>query len=260
MDPQFRSHALPPLHAPRKPAGQSIIDFVERRLGFFPDPQQRLLLTSGSRRVILNCTRQWGKTAVSVAKAVYRALTVPKSLIVVASPGERQSGEWMERAADMVSLFGIVPHGDGRNSISLALPRGSRIVGLPHVEAKVRGFSELSMLIIDEAARVSDKMYYDSLRPMLSVSNGDIWMMSTPFGKRGFFYDTWISDDPAWLKVSVQAPDCPRISQEFLAEQRRVMTSDAFRQEHMCEFIGSGNALFDRALIEAAFDDTIDPI
>ncbi len=260
MDAQFRSRALPPIHPPRKPAGQNIIDFVERRLGFFPDAQQSLLLTSGARRVIINCTRQWGKTTVSVAKAVHRAYTVPKTLIVVASPGDRQSGEWMQRASDMLARLDMVPRGDGRNRISLMLPSGSRIVGLPHVEAKVRGFSALSILIVDEAARVSDDMYYKSLRPMLSVGNGDIWMMSTPFGKRGFFYDTWVNNDPAWLKVSVPATDCPRISQEFLAEQRSVMTSDAFRQEHMCEFIGSGDALLDPAVIQAAFDDTLDPL
>ena len=58
----------------------------------------------------------------------------------------------------------------------------------------------------------------------------------------------------------MQATDCPRISQHFLEEQRSVMTSDAFRQEHMCEFIGSGDALFDPDLIEAAMDDDLDPI
>jgi hypothetical protein len=103
-------------------------------------------------------------------------------------------------------------------------------------------------------------MYYRGLRPMLSTSDGDIWMLSTPFGKSGFFYDTWTKEDPAWLKLSVQAYDCPRISSHFLAEQRSVMTSDSFRQEHMCEFLGSGGALFDPDLIEAALDYDLEPI
>jgi hypothetical protein len=46
------------------------------------------------------------------------------------------------------------------------------------------------LLIIDEAARVSDEMYR-TLRPMLASTNGDLWMMSTPCGKRGFSYHTW---------------------------------------------------------------------
>jgi hypothetical protein len=28
---------------------------------------------------------------------------------------------------------------------------------------------------------------YKSLRPTLAVGNGDLWLMSTPYGKRGFF-------------------------------------------------------------------------
>ena len=58
---QFRSGPLPVIHVPGKPAGQNIIEFAERRLGFFPDEQQRLILTSDTQRGILNCTRQWGK-------------------------------------------------------------------------------------------------------------------------------------------------------------------------------------------------------
>jgi len=260
MDPQFRSRPRRVKHTPRQPSCPNIIDFAERRLNFHPDAQQRLILTSDARRVIINCTRQWGKTTVSVTKAVHRAYTVPKSLIVVASPGLRQSGEWMNRAGEMLLCLDIPPRGDGYNSVSLKLPNASRIVGLPENEAKIRGFSSLSMLIIDEAARVEDRTYHEGLRSMLAVSNGDIWMMSTPFGKRGFFYETWVNHDPAWLKISVRADECPRISPEFLAEQRSVLTKDAFNQEHMCVFTGGGDALFDPDLIRAAFDNDIPPI
>ncbi len=245
VEQQFRSHTPRAARAPRRPADLNIIDFVERRLGFYPDPYQRLILTSTTKRGILNCKRQWGKTTVSAAKAVYRVATVRNSLVVVASPSLRQSG-------------------DGCNTISLLLDNGSRIVGLPENEATIRGFSGLSMLIIDKAARVSDDVYYQALRPMLSVGDGELWMLSTPCGKRGFFYETWkqpeVNSQEEFLRISVQADDCPRISPRFLEEQRAVMTGDSFRQEHMCEFIGSGDALFDPDLIEAAMDDDLEPI
>jgi hypothetical protein len=132
-------------------------------------------------------------------------------------------------------------------------------VGLPEAEDKIRGFSAPSMLVIDEAARVSDEMYR-ALRPMLSVGDGDLWMMSTPWGKRGFFYDTWEHGGDAWLRVMVQATDCPRISKEFLEEQRSVMGSESFRQEHLCEFVGGGMGAFERDLVEAALDDDVEPV
>ena len=50
------------------------------------------------------------------------------------------------------------------------------------------GFSAVSPLVIDEAVRVPDTTYH-ALRPMLIQSSGDLWLLSTPLGKRGFFYE-----------------------------------------------------------------------
>jgi hypothetical protein len=58
----------------------------------------------------------------------------------------------------MVASLGITPRGDGDNQTSLLFPNGSRIVGLPGMEATVRGFSAVSLLLIDEASRVEDSM------------------------------------------------------------------------------------------------------
>ena len=127
--------------------------------------------------------------------------------------------------------------------------------GAAGVGAEGAGFSALSMLVIDEAARVEDELYR-ALRPMLAVGNGDLWLMSTPCGKRGFFYETWEHAGPEWLRVKVPATECPRISKEFLEEQRSVMGLESFRQEHMCEFVGSGMGVFDRDLVEAALDES----
>ncbi|HEY4361740.1 MAG TPA: hypothetical protein VGN17_12250 [Bryobacteraceae bacterium] len=82
-------------------------------------------------------------------KAIHRAHTQAGSLVVVASPTERQSGEFLSKVEGM----GTQVRGDGKNSLSLLLPNGSRIVGLPGTEGTVRGFSAVSLMVIDEAAR-----------------------------------------------------------------------------------------------------------
>src|SRR5690348_15541094 len=163
------------------------VEFARTRLGFVAGEQQAEVLRSTATRGILNCSRQWGKSTVTAAKALYRVMTRPGCLVLVASPSKRQSAEWMRKAKSMAARMGIAPRGDGDNAVSLLLPNGSRIVGLPRMEDTVRGFSAVSMLVIDEAARVSDEMY-EALQPMLAVGDGDLWMLSTPRGKRGFFY------------------------------------------------------------------------
>ena len=58
-------------------------------------------------------------------------------------------------------------------------------MGLPANEATVRGFSAVSLMVVDEAARVPDDLY-EAVKPMLAVTDGALWLMSTPFGRRGF--------------------------------------------------------------------------
>ena len=129
------------------------VEFARTRLKFEPDERQIEVLLSNTKRGILNCTRQWGKSTIAAAMAVYRAHMRAKSVVLVASPTNRQSAELIRKAAEMVMRLGIRPRGDGDNGTSLLFPNGSRIVGLPGIEGTVRGFSAVSLLLIDEAAR-----------------------------------------------------------------------------------------------------------
>lgn len=235
------------------------MEFARTRLGFIPDEKQALVLRSAAKRGILNCSRQWGKSTVAAAKAVHRAFTVSESLVLVSSPTERQSAEFLRKAASMVRRLKIRVRGDGDNTTSLLFPNGSRIVGLPGTEATVRGFSKPSMILIDEASQVDDELYL-TLRPMLAVGDGDLWLMSTPRGRRGFFHECWEHGGETWMRVSVPATECARISPAFLEAERSAMVPAWFEQEYMCAFVDSGPEMFGRDLVESAMDDTVEPL
>ena len=68
---------------------------------------------------------------------------------------------------------------------------------------------------------MADELYM-AVRPMLAVSGGRLVAMSTPFGTRGWWYEAWESSEP-WERYEVPATMCPRISAEFLEEERRSM-------------------------------------
>jgi len=235
------------------------VEFARTRLGIEPDVRQAEVLRSESKRSILNCCRQWGKSTIAAAKAVHRAYTRENSLVLVASPSDRQSGELVRKAEAMTERLGLRLRGDGTNEISLAFPNGSRIVGLPGESAKIRGFSAVSLLIVDEAAWVSEPMYR-ALRPMLAASNGDLWMFSTPNGRQGIFHETWIHGGEDWHRVRVPATECARISREFLEQERGVQGEAAFAQEYLCEFVQAEGAMFDQTLVEACFDFEVAPM
>ena len=253
-----RLESWPP---PRDLANQWALDpdlFAREALGFTPDANQARVLTSDCARGLLNCTRQWGKSTVIALKAVHQGLFVPESMILVVSPSERQSREFLRKTKRFVSRLKIPIRGDGDNQVSLQLPNGSRLVGIPGKEETVRGFSAVSLLLIDEAARVSDDLY-NSVTPMLAVGNGRMWLMSTPHGKRGFFYDAWTRGSH-WTRISVKATDCPRIGKPFLDEQRRSMGDRWFRQEYLCEFHDAETQLISEHLLDRVWTDRVPPM
>ena len=241
-------------HAAKRPKEiTEVVEFVRKKLGFDPDPQQELVLRGGRRGIVL-CTRQWGKSTVMAAKAVHLAYTTPGSLTLVMAPCGRQSGEFLRKAEEFVSRLGIKPRTDGVNDISVVFPNGSRIVGLPENEAKIRGFSNVSLLVIDEASRVTDEAYR-AMRPTLAVGDGHLWLMSTPNGKRGFLYEEWTHGGPGWEQIHVTAPDCPRIRPGFLAEERAREGDTWFRQEYLCEFVERDRAVFLQESIDRSVKD-----
>jgi hypothetical protein len=242
----------------REEGASGTAEWVRDKLGFPPDPLQARVLETKAKRVVLNCSRQWGKSTVTATKAVHQAYHA-ESLTLVVSPSARQSGEFLRKAAGFVRRLGIRPKGDGDNEISLEFPNGSRIVGLPGSEATVRGFSAVALLLVDEAARVSDDLYM-ALRPMLAVSGGRLWLMSTPFGTQGFFYETWAHGGPEWERIRAPATECPRIGREFLEEERATMGERWFRQEYLCEFEGSVSGIFSHDLIERAMTNDVEPL
>jgi hypothetical protein len=135
---------------------------------------------------------------------------------------------------------------------------GSRIIALPGKEATIRGFSGVSLLIVDEASRVTDELY-QAIRPMLAVSGGRIVLLSTPFGKRGFFYSEW-SEGLNWQRVKITADQCPRIDKQWLESERQMIGDWWYRQEYFCEFVETNDSVFNYEDIQAAISSDIKPL
>jgi hypothetical protein len=228
------------------------------RLGLEPDPWQERLLRSTSDRVLLNCSRQSGKSTMSGVIALHRALYHPGSLILCLAPALRQSQELFGKIAGFYRDLGRPVSALGERKLSLELENGSRIVTLPGSEKTIRGFSGAALLILDEASRVADELYF-AVRPMLAVSGGALMMLSTPYGKVGVFFEEW-TEGKGWERYEVPAAACPRISAEFLAEERTSLPARVFRQEYECSFEETEDQVFSYEEIERAMTDEIRPL
>jgi hypothetical protein len=234
---------------------------MAQRSGIIPDDWQRDLLRSDAREMILLCSRQAGKSTVNSILATHEAVYSPNSLTLLLSPSLRQSQELFRKLKDVHAALEspTMPKTSVESALGMELDNGSRIIALPGKEATIRGFSGVSLLIVDEASRVPDELY-QAIRPMLAVSGGRIVLLSTPFGKRGFFYQEWTEGGDQWRRVKITADQCPRIDKEWLDRERQMIGDWWYRQEYMCEFVETSDQVFSYGDIHAAIDSTLEPL
>jgi hypothetical protein len=227
------------------------------QVGLVPDPWQTDVLRSTASRLLLNCSRQSGKSTITSILALHTALYASDSLVLLLSPSLRQSGELFKKCIATYKDLGRPVSPESETALTLTLQNGSRIVSLPgSKDGNIRGYSGVNLLVIDEAAWVAESLYM-SVRPMLAVSGGRMLALSTPHGTRGWFYEAWRGVEP-WERYEVPAPLCPRISEEFLAEERRNMGEWWYDQEYMCQFSDAETQAFRREDVERAFREDID--
>lgn len=249
------------------------VDYL-RSLHFSPYPWQVEALKP-EKRLILNCARQVGKSTIVAAKTVYKAKYFPKSLCLIVSPSERQSTEMMEKVEAFMARDGQLDDLKTDNKLEKRFRNGSRIVALPASEKTIRGFSAPSLIVIDEASRVSDEMYY-ALRPMMTGTECELTLMSTPFGKRGFFYEAWNSvrwkrievagslteegeteNEQDYIKArnfeGIMAWHSPRHTAAFLREELESMGKWWYSQEYRVKFVEAIDNVFDEATVKAMF-------
>ena len=218
-------------------------------VGIEPDPWQIEVLASDHPRKILCCGRQTGKSTVGAVLATHKALTEPGSTVLVVAPGERQAKLLFSKAVSLYKQAGYPLPAHSHRRTGLELANGSIIEALPAVERTTRGYS-VDLLICDEAAAVPD-MDYHGILPALIATQGEQVLLSTPRGKRGFFWELWHSDDD-WQRVMVRSDEVGRIRPEDLEVFRATMPFQFFQQEFFCEWLETEGSLFSYDDIEAA--------
>lgn len=260
-----------------------------RLLGFKPFPWQDAILNSTSKRIVINAARQAGKSTITSADPCWTAKYVDKSLSIVLAPSESQSQDDMEKVQGFVALDSTYPE-YAPAAIHIKTANGSKIRVVP-ARQTARGKSKPNIVILDEASQITDLIYTEVVLPMFTDNDGRLIMLSTPYGKQGFFWDTFCNlepDDP-WERYEVRSPWQPvqtpsgldlipymdgdeKAYQEERAkhgirawfsprhsnykEQLRLlyrMGIKKYKQEFCCEFVETNEAVFSYSEIEGMF-------
>jgi hypothetical protein len=303
----FRRSRRPHPALPAPPPGLPVSSWARSLLGFTPDPLQTEILDSPAHRLILLCSRQFGKSTLAAIKALHFALAHPAATILVVSPTLRRSAEWLRlvknfflilanpapknalttefsprvdtRATQKMphSEFPPRPHtpplsladfsasslppdaplADPAHPHSLLLPNRSRILALPGTASTNRGYSA-HLLIFEEAAFIPDPVFA-ALAPCVAATRGALWLLSSAGEPSGFFYELWSRSSLDWSRFIATASECPRITEEFLAEARLALGEKQFRREYFCEFAPDSLEILTPQMLESALDAELEP-
>ena len=143
-------------------------------------------------------------------------------------------------------------------ALRLELTNGSRVVSLPGKESTIRGFSGVELLVVDEASRVPDDLYY-AVRPMLAVSGGGLVCSPPPSASAA-------SSGTSGPRVGGLAPGqdhgraMPTHRSHLAGAERAAIGDWWYRQEYGCEFVDAVDAYFRSEVILAMADPTIVPL
>jgi len=231
---------------------------LARACGIEPDPWQAELLRERPKRALLLCARQSGKTTVAALLAIWVALYEAPALVLIVSPSQRQSGEVFRSLMLLYQKIEGAPELVSESALRAQLANGSRIIALPGSERTVRGYAGAKLIVLDEAARIDDSLIA-ALRPMMATVDGSLIALSTPFGKRGWYFEAWVGD-ASWHRVRVPATECPRLSATFLQEELRELGPLAYSEEYELAFNEPDEAMFNTALIDRAFTSEVRPL
>ena len=193
-----------------------MVDFARDCMGFYPDSRQEELLRQTERRVVVKAARMWGKSTVGVVKVLHAAWQRPKGRVVMVCATRAECArmkQWLERERNRLGIAGRVE-----------VVTGSGMK-----------FGRVDVAVIDDAARVKDEVY-DALRPAVAAARGELWLLSTPGKKEGFFFEAWAGDK--WTKVHGGADEAPHMAAEFLAGEEEELGAVRYGSEYLCEFEG----------------------
>ena len=231
---------------------------------FDPWQEEFLRTSEASGRMLLNIFRQGGKSTMTAVLALHQALYHPGSLILILAPALRQATEFFEKVSDAYRILtgeGLAIGAASDRKLGIRLVNGSRIECLPGSQRTIRGFSKPDLIIVDEAAQVDDSLY-SAILPMLtrSARAGRLFMLSTPYGRRGIFWRLWEEGGETWRRIRVPYTDVDWVPDSIIQEARDTLLPWEFRQEFLCTFEQNQASVFDIEDFRASTTDEFEPI
>ncbi len=211
--------------------------------------QKKVLKTKGN--FVMRSGRQVGKSAIISVKCGEVAMQSKNKTIMVIAKVERQSQLLFQKILRYIHVKNkdIIMGGvDRPTKTRIKLTNGSIIYCLPAGDTGygIMGFT-IDLLIADEAAFIPEEVW-NSVIPTLAVTKGDIWLLSTPFIKEGYYYNCF--NDPTFTSFHQSSEDCQRRDDDFLTHKKATISKAQYAQMYLGLFVDNLKRLYSDELIK----------
>lgn len=239
-------------------------------------PPQSDIFTCPDRFRVVVAGRRFGKTFLSTAELLNRALSKPDQNVWYVAPTYKAA---KEIAWDMLSEQ--IPREyvgkTNETSLSITLKNGSTIA-LKGAEKpdNLRGRS-LDFVVLDEFADMRKEAWYEVIRPSLSDRRGSAALfIGTPKGRNHFYdlYGKGVDGDEGWKSYQYTTIEGGNVPPDEIKSAKADLDDRTFEQEYEARFVSYSGVIYyafkreesvirhdgDRSVIHVGMDFNLDPM
>ena len=172
---------------PIHPATHEQMPLTTYQLDFFKQIDESPL-----HKYHLNKARQMGFTELVIRILLFYSLTKYSTGKIIMMAGIRldTTKDIFARLSTLIKNLRPYVVAAGPNSIMFT--NGVEIISLPAQSEAITGLTQIRAILMDEAAKWNlrdDRPVMNAVMPIVHSNHSDLFMISTPKGPRGFFYD-----------------------------------------------------------------------
>lgn len=198
--------------------------------------------------IVVKSVRQCGKSILAQLLLIYSSLQKSNSVSISVSPVMSQSRKMFN---DVERIARPLLKHSNASLLELKFQNDSRILFKSAEQGDtIRGetVKGTGILVVDEAAYISDDVFYNILVPTTNVYKSNIYIFSTPKYQQGFFYQLYTRGLIGKGKVKSfdwTTYDLSKyLSEETLEIYRKQMPKSSFQSEYLGLFIDGEGAVF----------------
>ncbi len=194
---------------------------------------------------ILSCGRRWGKSTLSAIFLLHQKLQAGERRMYLSPYHSQTKSIMFPVMKNLLSQNSDVKINETELSFTFSNNAQILLKGADNANS-LRGISlgydGSNAVVLDECAYIKENVFTEIVMPMLFDHNAKALLCSTPASFNHFYnlYMTGQGQDPNYKSWQFSTLDKGMISKEAVADAKRTMTADQYKQEILGDFVSIG--------------------